>query len=139
MRGLCKNGHDRDSTGVNKRGECKICVSNQKKTERARHPEKNRERTTRWYQANRARQSTASRQKRYGVSEGQFRAMCDAQAGLCAICCEPMRPGKETHVDHDHVTGAVRGLLCHHCNVGVGMFKDDSVRLNSAVAYLGVA
>lgn len=81
--------------------------------------------------------SAQKREQLYGLSPCQFRGLLEQQAGLCGVCCEPMTPGKQTHVDHDHLTGEVRGLLCHHCNVGVGMFRDDSIRLASAAAYLG--
>lgn len=64
-----------------------------------------------------------------------------AQDGLCAICGNPQIPGegsstKQLHVDHDHQTGKVRGLLCNQCNPGLGYFQDDISRLIAAVKYL---
>jgi hypothetical protein len=58
--------------------------------------------------------------------------MFDEQGGLCAIC----REGKAAHVDHDHATGVVRGLLCFNCNGGLGNFKDQPERLHAAIGYL---
>jgi hypothetical protein len=60
--------------------------------------------------------------------------MGERQAGLCPICLR--RLGTTPHVDHDHVTGKVRGLLCFTCNVGLGNFADDVERLDRAAAYL---
>lgn len=71
---------------------------------------------------------------KYGVSRADYSAMWTAQGGACAIC----RRGVQV-VDHDHSTGAVRGLLCHACNRGLGSFGDDSGRLDSAIQYLRVS
>jgi hypothetical protein len=72
---------------------------------------------------------------RYGLPKDEFRRLTEAQAGLCAICGGPDPKG--LCVDHDHQTGAVRGLLCHRCNFGLGNFDDDPSLLRAAAAYLG--
>lgn len=64
-----------------------------------------------------------------------------AQHRKCAICQESGvgrgRAGyRPLAVDHDHKTGAVRGLLCYSCNVALGHFRDDPARLEAAAAYL---
>ena len=74
----------------------------------------------------------------YGLSEDDFYALRDKQGGLCAICGHPDRSAKAIlHVDHCHDTGKVRGLLCHHCNVGLGHFRNDPALLSRAATYLG--
>lgn len=78
--------------------------------------------------------------KNYGLSGDDFEAMLAEQAGACAICrLEP--DGRHSrshvlHVDHDHETGAVRGLLCSECNRGLGAFGDNPERLRAALTYL---
>jgi hypothetical protein len=72
---------------------------------------------------------------RYGMSVGQFNDMVEYQAGLCAMCCEAMQPGRGTHVDHNHRTGIVRGLLCSRCNPQLGVIESPHVLID-ALAYL---
>lgn len=62
--------------------------------------------------------------------------MLDAQGGVCAICGSPPPEGEVLRVDHDHVTGKVRGFLCIVCNAGVGCFKDNENLLLAAINYL---
>jgi hypothetical protein len=71
----------------------------------------------------------------YGITLADFNAMLESQAGLCAVCCEPMKPGRNTCVDHDHKTGAVRGLLCSRCNLLVGHAEPDLLLTAAALAY----
>jgi len=54
----------------------------------------------------------------------------------CSICGDKQRSGRLLNVDHNHTTGALRGLLCVGCNFGLGTFKDSVKRLRSAVDYL---
>lgn len=59
------------------------------------------------------------------------------QEAACAICKAALVwDSKTTHVDHDHATGKIRGLLCSTCNQGLGSFRDDPVLLEAAAAYL---
>lgn len=59
-----------------------------------------------------------------------------AQHGRYAICGREPRPGKHLHVDHDHDTGRVRGLLCFSCNVAIGNLHHDVDRVMSAADYV---
>jgi len=54
------------------------------------------------------------------------------QGGLCLICLR----APAVHVDHDHGTGEIRGMLCFNCNGGLGQFKDDVEVTARAVQYL---
>lgn len=73
--------------------------------------------------------------RRYGISAADVDELVGQQGGVCPICG---RPDPE-HVDHDHVTGTVRGTLCFNCNGGLGQFGDDQDRLISAAHYLDAA
>src|SRR4051812_27777463 len=70
--------------------------------------------------------------RRYGITREQFAGMVEQQGGLCAIC--GIRSAE--HVDHDHMTGRVRGVLCFNCNGGLGQFKDRIASLRAAIDYL---
>jgi Recombination endonuclease VII len=66
------------------------------------------------------------RRKNYGLTDADFWAMFESQSGVCAICMDPLTLDYQTglHIDHDHKTGKVRGLLCGRCNAGLGHFRD---------------
>ena len=78
----------------------------------------------------------ASRSYKYGITADDFKQMFETQQGKCAICNEEPKTKRGLHVDHDHETGKVRGLLCHGCNVALGSFKEDVTLLNKAIEYL---
>ena len=72
----------------------------------------------------------------YGIGLDDYRAMALAQAGRCAICGRKPRLDRKLHVDHDHVTGRVRKLLCPDCNAVLGYAGDDPQVLGEAIKYL---
>ena len=81
------------------------------------------------------RERNTFRSRLYGLSLEAYQELLAQQGGVCAICGSP--PGKRAlAVDHDHVTGEVRALLCTRCNVGIGGFRDDPQLLVAAIAYL---
>ncbi len=73
--------------------------------------------------------------KNFGLTVEQYEQMERRQHGMCAICAT-RNPGQRLAVDHCHDTGAVRGLLCLRCNVGIGMLNDDPKLLAEAILYL---
>lgn len=70
---------------------------------------------------------------KYNMTPEEFTYMVMEQGGVCAIC--GLVPSA-LYVDHDHTTGAVRGLLCQKCNSGIGFLGDSLEGLEKAINYL---
>jgi Recombination endonuclease VII len=83
--------------------------------------------------------SAASRRKSYRLEPEEFERMITEQDGRCAICRRTraqIATIRGFHVDHDHATGDIRGLLCHHCNLLLGNAADSVEVLRQAIEYL---
>jgi hypothetical protein len=75
--------------------------------------------------------------REHRISPRQWDAMLIAQSGRCAICNLPFGPRPmEPHVDHDHATDRIRGLLCKPCNHGIGFLRESRANFEAAIAYL---
>jgi hypothetical protein len=105
----------------------------------AEYRERTLARGSAWRRANRDKLSARNRDKymkrRYGISRADYDALFERQGGVCAICRK--RSKERLCVDHCHVTGMIRGLLCRKCNFGLGSLCDDQRALVAALAYLG--
>ena len=100
------------------------------------------EATKRWWIKNKEKKSAIQRkhnlQKKYGMSLEQFESLLKSQNNVCKICGNepPIRYSRKVlFVDHCHITGKVRGLLCVKCNLGIGHL-DTVEKLESAISYL---
>jgi len=72
---------------------------------------------------------------RYGLTLEDYDQMIEDQDGVCAICGRINNDGRRLYVDHNHKTGKIRALLCHHCNSKLGVLEDE-VFFNNAKKYL---
>lgn len=90
-----------------------------------------------WHAANPGKKHEYNLRK-YGLTPRDYQTLVERQAGKCAICrtADPGSGASRWHVDHDHATGKVRGLLCAGCNTGIGKLRDDPQILDRAAAYL---
>lgn len=90
-----------------------------------------------WYANNAQSVLDQKRLAAYGITAEQYTDMLVQQGNMCAICKTKTPGGKGTwHIDHCHSTGWVRGILCHHCNLGLGNFKDNPASLAAAIQYI---
>jgi hypothetical protein len=84
----------------------------------------------------RAIQERVRRIEQYGIGADEYARLLTSQGGVCGICRQPALVNSRLHIDHDHQTGRVRGLLCHNCNRGLGIMGDTLDRMRAAVTYL---
>lgn len=89
-----------------------------------------------WSADNKGRIRAYKLKAEFGISAEQYQELLTRQHGACAICREACPTGNHLCVDHSHVTGTVRGLLCIRCNTGIGSFKESVSRMLDAVEYL---
>lgn len=98
-----------------------------------------------WRRNNPEKAKNADLKKHFGVTLTQYEKLFADQNGVCAICSQPEKSKaadggpRAMPVDHCHVTGRVRGLLCTACNRGLGMFGDSEESLFAAIKYLQAA
>jgi hypothetical protein len=122
----CKRGHElegnRKMTADGYSDGCAEC----RRTDWTRYEETWSQKKSKWLKSE------------YGITLDDYFQMMDEQDGKCAICeiAFDQLPPKHTHVDHCHDTGVVRGLLCHHCNTGLGNLRDSVDILAKAIQYL---
>lgn len=74
------------------------------------------------------------RLREHGITRADYDAFLDDQGNACAICRQSFT--SVPRIDHDHATGAVRGLLCHSCNVALGHFRDSPDLMYRAIRYV---
>lgn len=113
----CPQGHPYDDVNTyHYRGGryCRICTRNNQK----KHYEE------------------IGRYKKYGITKDLYLEILGKQEGLCGICVKPLTGGKDEHIDHDHLTGKVRGVLCSSCNLAIGKLKDSPEVLLRAAEYI---
>lgn len=91
----------------------------------AANPEKYNARLRAWHAANPERRRFQRLKDRLGMSQQEYEVLFDSQGGACAICKNLNWNGKTPNVDHDHITGKIRGILCHNCNTALGRIMDD--------------
>lgn len=115
-----------------KNPRCPECVKREAK-ERCPSPYEKYAKGNRKYQEKRHEWSLMSN---YGLTLDQYYDMFEAQQGRCKICWHPETRHPNLCVDHDHQTGAVRGLLCHACNRVLGSIKEDTEILHEMIRYL---
>lgn len=129
------------------RNICKICTnkyqkSNYKKRKPKYKTEKERiaarrKSSNNWKINNKRHNKGLYLKFMYGITIDEYETLLKKQECKCNICQINMSEfTKALHVDHDHTTGKVRGLLCENCNRGLGMFKDNIEFLLAAIIYL---
>lgn len=119
---------------------CKVCCSQWRKDNTVKLQATNkrcRERKLAQYQASSRRYVLSQ----YGMTPNDFDTLKAIQNNSCAICgvLEPGGKDHKFHIDHNHETLNIRGLLCHHCNKGLGQLKDCVEILEKAITYLKTA
>lgn len=121
---------------------CKSCGSEKRKIKYRENLLENRElsrvKSLEFRKKNKGYQRKYDLKRNYGITEEEFHALKTKQDHKCAICKTSDPEGRHGvfAVDHCHVSGDVRGLLCNKCNVGLGSFRDNIEYLANAIDYL---
>lgn len=126
----CKKSLSEDSFYQRKNinvNQCRNCYGIRRREWRLNNLEQNKRSTSAsWFRI------------KYGLSLAQRQRLLEQNNYCCYLCNRPAKifPSKGLHVDHNHETGKVRGMLCNRCNRGLGFFKDSASELRKAADYL---
>lgn len=141
-------------SGYYAKGLCRKCYEKDLKIRNPEYAERQRENVRKWAHDNpdRKRRSDAAAQRRslpenrrartlrnrFGITQDDYLSMLEKQNGKCAICGMAVEEynQKHFHIDHDHNTGKIRGLLCFRCNYCIGWMGENVDILERAIQYL---
>lgn len=150
----CKHGHPRTPDNVySSNGGCIVCNRTSVVQWNKENPGRKAERERKWREKNKEYDKERQRQWTKENPERRRAITISSQTGLdkelvyqylldrkdvsvCDICQQEWITGISLHLDHDHETGKIRGLLCGNCNRGLGVFKDSVKFLELATEYL---
>ncbi len=120
---------------------CRSCYAAWKRENYEKNKDRHLENAKRWRIENPEKAKEAARRSRlkrdYGISPEEYEELMAKQGGLCAACrCEPtFGKGRSLHIDHDHETGEVLGLLCTKCNSARGLLDNSVEKMTRLAAY----
>ena len=127
--------------------QCRECRNEKQRAYWASLPEdvriarqKNGEYQRAWKSNNPEKSKELSRKthimRKFGITIAEYDSMLAAQNGVCAICEDTCSTGYKLAVDHNHITGKIRALLCKNCNTAIGLLKENTNTMNKAINYL---
>lgn len=125
---VCTRGHNMNETRKfhpNGDSYCSACKLIRYNEDRKKDPERFKQ-----YERN-SKLNTS-----YGLTSEVFDLLLKHQGNGCAICGTNDWGPRRPHIDHDHTTNKLRGILCHSCNTALGLFKDNAEILQKAIEYL---
>jgi Autographiviridae endonuclease VII len=130
--------HNLSKSPDGKQYTCKDCQNNYKNEWAKNNKENIKSSKDKWKCKNPDYNREWNFKNKYGISIEEYNKMLDEQDGKCLICDtrEPKGSHNTFNVDHCHITGNVRGLLCWSCNSGMGKFNDDIGLLEKVILYL---
>jgi hypothetical protein len=112
-------------------------ISNSNKKYRESNIDKILPREREYNKINAKEKSIKNTARKLGISPQDCKEIIIVNNNRCCICGKDQSEiSGRLRIDHDHITGKVRGCLCHSCNCAIGLFKDDISILKSAVEYL---
>ena len=102
-----------------------------------KHKKQHNKRNRKYKDANKDKIRECELKRKYNITALEYDRLLIKQNGVCAICYNPdLITHNRLAVDHNHLTGKVRGLLCFRCNTTLGQMQDNPTLLRNAAAYL---
>lgn len=129
---------------------CKSCDAATNKIWREANRDQTRRNLQSWRRENKDRSKEYDHRsglRKHGCSVDQYEQLLHTQGGVCAICGGTNKNGRRLSIDHDHrccdgkfsCGSCIRGLVCEHCNYGLGHFRNSVDLLTKAARYIGSA
>lgn len=124
------------NTGDRLQSSCKVCQHNAQTEWYKKNPAANRNQCKKYYGGNKNKWRERQYKNTYGMTIEEIEGMFVSQNGKCPICEKEFQTIKTMHIDHDHMTGVTRELLCGKCNTAIGLLEENIKHMENAINYV---